>query len=99
MRKITGCLASILLITAFASASIWNPDKQIDRDYENKDFEIIVKDLPEEIGGSLEAKVNQKGKRTMYLNRASFSRMKRNCKVLYDNSVTENPSPCGLISR
>lgn len=83
----------ILTFTAFASANVWNPSPEIDRSFENEDFEIIVKDM-EAGGGTLEAKANQQGKRTMYLDRRSVSEMVNNCKILYSNSVTSNPSPC-----
>lgn len=93
MRLELTALTSLLVLTGFATANVWNPDPEIDRSFENSDWEIIVKDM-EAGGGTLEAKKNQEGKRTMYLDRRSFSEMMQNCRVLYSNSITTEDSPC-----
>lgn len=93
MRTELTLLVSTIVLTSIATANVWNPSPEIDRSFENEDFEIIVKNM-EAGGGTLEAKANQQGKRTMYLDRRSLSEMVSNCKVLYDNSVTSNSSPC-----
>jgi len=89
-------VASTLLVVAgmvSATHSVWNPGDEVVKDFENENWEIIVKDL-EAGSGTLEAKVNQQGKRTMYLEPGSVPEMRETCKILYSSSITENPSPC-----
>ena len=93
MRLELTLLTATVLFIGFATADVWKPSPEIDRSFENDNWEIIVQDM-EHGGGTLEAKVNQQGKRTMYLDRRSLGEMVSNCELLYDYSTTVNPSPC-----
>ena len=95
MKKSLIIALIFLLVFGLAASthSVWNPENSVTKDYENENWEIIVKDL-KPASGMLEAKSNQQGKRTMYLEPQSLPEMRETCKVLYDNSITENPSPC-----
>lgn len=93
MRLELTLLISLITLTAFATANVWQPEENVDRSFENDNWEIIVQDM-EAGGGTLEAKANQQGKRTMYLDRRPVNEMVSNCKTLYGASITDNPSPC-----
>jgi len=88
-------VASTLLLSfmALATANVWNPSEDVTRSFENEDFEIIVTEL-EAGSGTLEAKANQVGKRTMYLEPQPRSQMLETCNILYGSSVTTESNPC-----
>lgn len=92
-RKLLALTTVTLLFSTVTAYTVWNPSPDIQRNFENENFEIIVKDL-EAGSGTMEAKVNQVGKRTIYLEPQPLDKMVETCKTLYGSSITENPSPC-----
>lgn len=94
MKRKTLVAVSLIALAGFATANVRNPSPDVTRSFENSEWEIITKELEAGSTGVLEAKVNQQGKRTMYLEPAPANEMLKTCKILYSNSVTTNPSPC-----
>lgn len=93
MKRELISLAVLVAFTTAAGANVWNPNEEVTRSFENEDYEIIVKDL-ESGSGTLEAKANQVGKRTMYLEPAPKNEMLETCNILYGSSVTTESNPC-----
>jgi len=93
MKRELVATALLLTFTAFAGANVWNPSEDVTRSFENEHYEIIVTEL-EAGSGTLEAKANQQGKRTMYLEPQPKNEMLETCNTLYGSSITTESNPC-----